>query len=79
MMGKLLPCPFCGNEFPTITETQSKVVLIRCPQCNTTFSRDFYETGRGELGKQRTIEAWNRRAEIRTMDTRSLKLGVKNG
>lgn len=62
MSEKLEPCPFCGNGFPTFSETQAKGIYIRCPNCNITFSRDYYESGRGELGKQRTIEAWNRRA-----------------
>lgn len=62
MMDELKPCPFCGNEYPTITESNGYGIRIRCPQCNISFTRDYYETGRGELGRVRTIEAWNRRA-----------------
>ncbi len=60
-MPELKPCPFCGNEHPTLTDHNFEGIRIRCPNCNITFSRDYYETGRGELGKIRTVEAWNRR------------------
>ncbi len=59
---ELKPCPFCGNAFPTITHSGIEGWRLRCPECNTTFTRDFYEH-RGELEKQRLIEAWNRRAD----------------
>lgn len=62
--GMLLPCPFCGNEFPMVQERNLGGLRIRCPMCNVSFTRDYYETGRGQLGKQRTIEAWNTRAAI---------------
>lgn len=58
----LKPCPFCGQEHTTITESNTEGIRIRCPKCNITFTRDFYEH-RGELGRQRTIEAWNTRPE----------------
>ena len=58
----LKPCPFCGQEHTTITESNTEGIRIRCPNCNITFTRDFYEH-RGELGRQRTIEAWNTRPE----------------
>ena len=58
----LKPCPFCGQEHTTITESNTEGIRIRCPKCNITFTRDFYEH-RGELGRQRTIEAWNARPE----------------
>lgn len=60
MSKKLKPCPFCGNEYPTLTESQTEGIEIRCPNCNITFTLDFYEF-RGELGKERTAAAWNRR------------------
>lgn len=61
--GELLkPCPFCGQEHTTITESNTEGIRIRCPKCNITFTLDFYEH-RGELGRQRTIEAWNTRPE----------------
>nr|DAG70106.1 MAG TPA: restriction alleviation protein [Caudoviricetes sp.] len=60
-MDELKPCPFCGNKFPTITETQTEGVRIKCQYCEIEFTRDFYQH-RGELGRKRTIEAWNRRA-----------------
>lgn len=58
----LKPCPFCGQEHTTITESNTEGIRIRCPKCNITFTRDFYEHRR-ELGRQRTIEAWNTRPE----------------
>ena len=58
----LKPCPFCGQKHITITESNTEGIRIRCPTCNITFTRDFYEH-RGELGRQRTIEAWNTRPE----------------
>lgn len=51
-----------GQEYTTITESNTEGIRIRCPKCNITFTRDFYEH-RGELGRQRTIEAWNTRPE----------------
>lgn len=57
---ELKPCPFCGNDFPTITYSNIEGWEIRCSSCNITFVRDYYGH-RGELGKQRFIEAWNRR------------------
>lgn len=59
-MAELKPCPFCGNEYPTLTETMTEGLRIRCPNCNITFTRDFYEH-RKNLGRARFIEAWNRR------------------
>lgn len=56
----LKPCPFCGNEYPTITDSNLEGVRIKCPLCEIEFTRDFYQH-RGELGRERTIEAWNRR------------------
>lgn len=61
-MSELKPCPFCGNDSQTLTNSNTEGWRIRCPHCNITFTRDFYER-RGELGRQRIIEAWNRRAE----------------
>lgn len=43
----LKPCPFCGQEHTTITESNTEGIRIRCPKCNITFTRDFYEH-RGE-------------------------------
>lgn len=76
--GVLLPCK-CGNEFPMIEETSTHGIRIRCPICETTFTRDFYETGRGELGKKRTIEAWNTRAPILTPEELEMLEGMEHG
>lgn len=37
----LKPCPFCGQEHTTITESNTEGIRIRCPKCNITFTRDF--------------------------------------
>ena len=63
----LKPCPFCGQKHTTITESNTEGVRIRCPHCNITFTRDFYEH-RGELGRQRTIEAWNTRPDMSELE-----------
>lgn len=60
-MAELKPCPFCGNEFPMLDNSQGYGWQIKCPSCEITFSRDSYAF-RGELGKTRLFEAWNRRA-----------------
>lgn len=59
---ELKPCPFCGNEYPALLINQTEGVRIKCQNCEIEFTRDFYKH-RGELGKQRTIQAWNRRAD----------------
>ena len=57
---ELLPCPFCGNECPTVSE-KSYGVTIRCPNCQIAFELD------GTCGRDRdkaaTIKAWNRRRD----------------
>ena len=61
-MNELKPCPFCGNGHPILLINMYEGVRIKCPNCEIQFTRDFYHH-RGELGKLRTIEAWNRRAD----------------
>lgn len=61
-MSELKPCPFCGNPYPTITVV-TEGIRIKCPNCNITFKRDFYDGGRGGLELVRSIEAWNMRAK----------------
>lgn len=65
-MSKLKPCPFCGNHYPTLTVENFEGIRVKCPSCNITFKRNFYDTGRGDLGVTRSIEAWNRRAKDET-------------
>ena len=60
--GIVLPCPFCGNEYPAISNTQGYGIEIKCQHCNITFSRDFYSYGRAKgLCKSVTLGAWNTR------------------
>ena len=37
----LKPCPFCGQEHTTITESNTEGIRIRCPKCNITFTPRF--------------------------------------
>ena len=60
--GIVLPCPFCGNEYPEITNVQGYGIEIKCQHCNITFSRDFYGYGRAkERCRSVTLIAWNTR------------------
>lgn len=60
--GIVLPCPFCGNEYPAITSIQGYGIEIKCQHCNITFSRVSYSYGRAkELCKSVTLGAWNTR------------------
>lgn len=60
--GILLPCPFCGNEYPTFKYSEGYGFEVKCPNCSTTFSRDFYSYGRNkDLCKTVTVGAWNTR------------------
>ena len=61
--GIVLPCPFCGNEYPAITSVQGYGIEIKCQHCNITFSRDSYSYGRAkELCRSVTLGAWNARS-----------------
>ena len=56
---KLLPCPFCGNEFPLIKHDYwGDFWKIYCPKCGMVFHLDA-----GEKAKirDRIISVWNRR------------------
>ena len=58
---ELKPCPFCGNEYPTIFLSFNSVGhwQIECPQCDIRFRLG---SGEKERIKERVVEAWNRRA-----------------
>ena len=61
--GIVLPCPFCGNEYPAITSVQGYGIEIKCQHCNITFSRVSYSYGRAkELCRSVTLGAWNARS-----------------
>ena len=57
---KLRECPFCGNEYPMITET-SMGVQITCPSCQSKFRCDC--TAGHDYRKSETVKHWNRRAQ----------------
>lgn len=60
--GIVLPCPFCGNQYPAITSVQGYGIEIKCQHCHITFSRDFYSYGRAkERCRSVTLGAWNTR------------------
>lgn len=55
------PCPFCGNEWPTITlNSYSATWEIRCSQCDIVF-----RLGAGEKARirERIVERWNSRRQ----------------
>ena len=59
-MNELKPCPFCGNEHPTIIFLNSVFHWqIECAVCDIRFRLG---AGEKEKIKERTVDAWNRRA-----------------
>lgn len=59
---ELKPCPFCGNEFPTITYISIiNVYSVNCPQCHAVFRLDC-TVGRYS-DRNKVVKAWNRRAD----------------
>lgn len=59
-MEKMKPCPFCGNEFPTIEKYYyGDIYRVACPQCQTYFGCDC--TAGHDKSKEKTIERWNTR------------------
>ena len=72
---ELRPCPFCGYGHPLLYVDQCEDIRIKCPNCQIEFTRDFYQH-RGDLGKTRTVDAWNRRAGM-LVDIKKLTTPVK--
>ncbi|RGO72624.1 hypothetical protein DXB04_31470 [Enterocloster bolteae] len=58
-MERLEPCPFCGNEFPTITKCYGNIYRVACPQCQTYFGCDC--TAGHDESKEETMARWNSR------------------
>lgn len=59
-MRELKPCPFCGNEWPTITYSNSHGIwVISCPSCDIRFRLG---AGEKEKIKERIVYAWNLRS-----------------
>ena len=58
-MEQLKPCPFCGNEFPTLTKCYGNIYIVACPQCQTYFGCDC--TAGHDRSKEETIARWNSR------------------
>lgn len=61
---KLKPCPFCGNENPTLAEIRSWVVgnfvwFVGCENEGCYFGDSLGETFDS---KEEAIEAWNKRS-----------------
>lgn len=62
MKNELKPCPFCGNEWPTIKlNNYSATWEIRCPQCDIAFRLG---AGEKERIKERIVSAWNSRRMV---------------
>lgn len=58
----VLPCPFCGNEYPAITSVQGYGIEIKCHHCNITFRIDSYSYGGiKEVCQLMNLRAWNAR------------------
>lgn len=58
---KLKPCPFCGNEHPSIMFLRSMAYWqVHCPRCDIRFRLG---AGQKETIKARVIEGWNRRPD----------------
>lgn len=58
----VLPCPFCGNEYPAITSVQGYGIEIKCHHCNITFRMDSYSCGGiKEVCQLMNLRAWNAR------------------
>ncbi len=61
----LKPCPFCGNAFPVIRPSavcvSLSIIKIYCPTCDTYFMLGSH--GGNEYSEEKTVAAWNRRAE----------------
>ena len=58
-MENLKPCPFCGNEFPTISFwSGGGCRRVDCPQCGIVFRA---KSGGREMNMDNVVDAWNRR------------------
>ena len=61
----LKPCPFCGYAFPVIrpaaVSVKQSIIRIYCPACGTRFMLDG--NGGDEYDLEKTVAAWNRRAQ----------------
>jgi Lar family restriction alleviation protein len=63
----LKPCPFCGGEADFLTENFGAKVWVVCTDCGVqTLKEDTNLIVFGKGGKDRAIEAWNRREEDAT-------------
>lgn len=64
MMAELKTCPFCGGEADFLTANHAAEVWVCCTDCGAMSAREWTNLivfGKG--GKDRAIEAWNRRVE----------------
>lgn len=62
---ELKPCPFCGCDrvFMRAVEYDPCINIIRCPDCKIKFTTTIWYRGHKSNNRDRTAEAWNRRAD----------------
>lgn len=61
---ELKPCPFCGCDrvWMRAVEYDTCINIIRCPDCKMEFTTPAWSEGHKSNNRDRTVEAWNRRA-----------------
>ena len=62
MANELKPCPFCGGDADFLTENFGGKVWVICTDCGVQTAKEYTNLivfGKG--GKDRAIDAWNRR------------------
>jgi Lar family restriction alleviation protein len=56
MLPKLLPCPFCGNDYLKVVQIDEHREAVECFVCNT--------TGPTAYSILKACEIWNERLEV---------------
>jgi Lar family restriction alleviation protein len=66
MSTELLPCPFCGDDEPYISETDDGLARwVCCPTCDTTGPPiEWRFSGTKDEARKIVVDAWNKRADL---------------